>query len=73
MGRSPPLRKKNEQETHALDLNLALYLSLFLLLVGLFLFSLVRRRQEEAREKGQHSEPERGPVDPEAEGRGQGE
>ena len=56
-----------------MDLNLALYLALFLLLVGLFLFSLVRRRQEEAREKGRHSEPERGPVDPEAEDRGLGE
>jgi len=56
-----------------LDLNLALYLALFLLLVGLFLFSLVRRRQEEAREKDRHSEPGRGSVDPEAEDRGQGE
>ena len=56
-----------------MDLNLALYLALFLLLVGLFLFSLVRRRQEEAHEKGRHSEPERGPVDPEAGDRGLGE
>jgi hypothetical protein len=56
-----------------LDLNLSLYLALFLLLVGLFLFSLVRRRQEEIREKGRRSEPGTGPVEPEAEDRGQGE
>ena len=56
-----------------MDLNLCLYIALFLLLVGLFLFSLVKRRREEAREKGRHSEPGRGPVDPEAEDRGPGE
>ena len=56
-----------------MDLNFCLYLSLFLLLVGLFLFSLVRRRQEEAREKGTHSAQGTEPVNPEAEDRGEGE
>jgi len=56
-----------------LDLNLYLYLALFLLLVGLFLYSLVRRRQEEAREKDRPSEPGTGPAHPEADERGQGE
>ena len=56
-----------------MDLNFCLYLALFLLLVGLFLFSLVRRRQEEAREKGTHPTPGTAPVNPEAEDRGQGE
>jgi len=56
-----------------LDLNFYLYLALFLLLVGLFFFSLVRRRREEAREKGRHSVPVTGPVTPEADERGQGE
>ena len=56
-----------------MDLNLYLYLALFLLLVGLFLFSLVRRRQEEARKKDTRSTPGTAPVNPEAEDRGQGE
>ena len=58
-----------------MDLNFCLYLALFLLLVGLFLFSLARRRQDEAREKGTHSTPGTGPgpVNPEAEDRGQRE
>jgi hypothetical protein len=63
----------DERDTKALDLNLYLYLSLFLLLVGLFLFSLVRRRKEEALEKDGHSAPGTGPVNPEADERGQGE
>ncbi len=63
----------NEQETRVLDLNLCLYLALFLLLVGLFLFSFVRRRQEEARNKGTQSAPGTGPVNPEDADRGQGE
>lgn len=66
-------RNRDEREIKALDLNLYLYLSLFLLLVGLFLFSLVRRRQEEAREKGTHSAPGTESVNPEAEDRGRGE
>ncbi len=57
-----------------MDLNLSLYLVLFLLLVGLFLYSLVRRRQEEASEKGTHSSArDRSRSSPEAEDRGQGE
>jgi hypothetical protein len=56
-----------------LDLNLYLYLALFLLIVGLFLSSLLRRRQEEAREKGRHSAPGTGPANPEADESGKGE
>jgi hypothetical protein len=56
-----------------LDLNLYLYLFLFLLLVGLFVRSLVRGRQKEARKKDGHSVPGTGPVNPGADERGQGE
>jgi len=56
-----------------LDLNLYLYLALFLLLIGLFLFSLVRRKQEEAREEDRPSDPGTWPTPPEAEDRGRGE
>ena len=56
-----------------MDLNLYLYLFLFMLLVGLFLCSLVRRRQKETREKDGPSVPGTGPVNPEADERGQGE
>ena len=56
-----------------MDLNLCLYLALFLLLVGLFLFSFFKRRQEEAREKDAHSQPGTEPLNPEEADRGPGE
>ena len=56
-----------------MDLNLYLYLALFLLLVGLFFFSLFKSRREEAREQSGRSTPETGPVNAEGEERGEGE
>jgi len=64
-------RNRDERETRALDLNLCLYLSLFLLLVGLLVFSLVRRKQGE--KGGQSEAAGTGAATPEPDDRGRGE
>jgi hypothetical protein len=63
----------DERETTALDLNMMLYVVLFLILVALFAFSLLRRRPGE--QGGQNGPSGSGQEDaaPNPEGRGEGE
>jgi hypothetical protein len=54
----------DEPETTALNWNMMLFVALFLVLVGLFLFSLLRRKAEERGGKNEPSGPWTGGVNP---------
>lgn len=63
----------DEREATALNWNMMLYVALLLILVGLFLFSLLKRRMGEQGGHNEPSEPGRGAPAPQPDDRGEGE